>query len=44
LLWGRYKHGWRGRKAIRWVLGGFVALMLAYFGTKLVLELLLQNS
>jgi len=41
LLWGRYRHGWRGRKAIRWTLGGFLTLMLAYFGSKLVLELVL---
>jgi ABC-type uncharacterized transport system permease subunit len=41
LLWGRYKFGWRGRIAIRWTIGGFTALMLAYFGTKLVLELVL---
>lgn len=41
LLWGRWRFGWRGRTAIRWTLGGFVFLMLAYFGTKLVLELLL---
>ena len=41
LLWGRFRHGWRGRKAIRWTLGGFITLMLAYFGSKLVLELVL---
>lgn len=41
LLFGRWRYGWRGRMAIRWTLGGFVALMLAYFGTKLVLELIL---
>jgi ABC-type uncharacterized transport system permease subunit len=41
LLLGRRRHGWRGRKAIRWTLSGFVFLMLAYFGSKLVLELLL---
>jgi ABC-type uncharacterized transport system permease subunit len=41
LLWGRFRFGWRGRKAIRWTLGGFVTLMLAYFGSKLVLELVL---
>lgn len=41
LLFGRRVHGWRGKQAIRWTIGGFVALMLAYFGTKLVLELLL---
>jgi len=43
LLWGRWQFGWRGRKAIRWTLGGFAALALAYFGSKLVLELLLQR-
>ncbi len=43
LLWGRRRFGWRGRMAIRWTLGGFVALMLAYFGSKLVLELLLGH-
>lgn len=41
LLWGHWKFGWRGRTAIRWTLGGFVFLALAYFGSKLVLELLL---
>ncbi len=43
LLWGRWKFGWRGRKAIRWTLSGFVFLLLAYFGTKLVLELILAR-
>jgi ABC-type uncharacterized transport system permease subunit len=42
LLWGRHQHGWRGKQAIRWTIGGFLALMTAYFGTKFVLELLLQ--
>jgi len=41
LLWGRTTQGWRGRKAINWTLGGFVALMLAYFGSKFVLEFIL---
>ncbi len=43
LLWGRFRHGWRGRTAIRWTLSGFVVLALAYFGSKLVLELILQR-
>src|SRR5690606_12442780 len=30
LLFGRYRYGWRGRRAIRWSLGGFVLLLLAY--------------
>lgn len=41
LLWGRWRFGWRGRTAVRWVLAGFVVLILAYFGVKLVKELLL---
>lgn len=43
LLWGRWRFGWRGRTAVRWTLSGFVVLMLAYFGSKLVLELILQR-
>ena len=41
LLWGRHSIGWRGIIAIRWVLVGFAALMLAYFGSKIVLEVIL---
>jgi ABC-type uncharacterized transport system permease subunit len=43
LLWGRYRFGWRGRTAIRWTLIGFAVLMLAYFGSKAVLELILER-
>jgi ABC-type uncharacterized transport system permease subunit len=43
LLWGRWRHGWRGRKALHWTLSGIVALGLAYFGSKMVLELILQR-
>ena len=43
LLWGRYRFGWRGRTAIRWTLVGFAVLMLAYFGSKAVIELILQR-
>ena len=43
VLWGRWSRGWRGRKLIYWTLGGFVSLLLAYFGSKLVLELILQR-
>jgi ABC-type uncharacterized transport system permease subunit len=43
LLWGRYRFGWRGRKAIRWTLVGFAVLMLAYFGSKAVIELILHR-
>ena len=41
LLWGRWKFGWRGKIAIRWTLGGFVSLLLAYLGSKMVLEIML---
>ncbi len=44
LLWGRMRYGWRGRTAIRWNLSGFVVLMLAYFGSKMVLELILHRG
>jgi ABC-type uncharacterized transport system permease subunit len=43
LLWGRWRYGWRGRAAIIWTLGGFAALLLAYFGSKLVLEIILPR-
>lgn len=38
LLYGRYQFGWRGKTAVRWTLAAFLLLMLAYFGSKLVLE------
>ncbi len=43
LLWGRWTQGWRGKKLIRWTIGGFLSLMLAYFGSKFVLELILKR-
>ncbi len=44
LMVGRMQYGWRGQTAIRWTLSGFVSLMLAYFGTKMVLELILHKT
>jgi len=44
LLAGRHVYGWRGRKAVRWTLTGFGMLLLAYFGTKVVLELILHRA
>lgn len=41
LLWGRWRFGWRGTKAIRWTLGGFIVLLLAYMGSKWVMEIIL---
>jgi len=43
LLWGRWRYGWRGRTALRWTWSGFGFLVLAYFGTKIVLELILKR-
>jgi ABC-type uncharacterized transport system permease subunit len=43
LLIGRFIAGWRGSTAIRWTLGGIISLMLAFFGTKLVLEIILNR-
>ncbi|HEY9036091.1 MAG TPA: cytochrome c biogenesis protein CcsA [Pseudomonadales bacterium] len=42
LLWGRHALGWRSHTALRWTLAGFTALMLAFFGSKFVLEFLLH--
>lgn len=44
LLLGRFFYGWRGRRALRWTLAGFVTLLLAYVGTRFVLEVMLQRS
>lgn len=41
LLIGHYRFGWRGKIAIKWSLTGFTLLMLAYFGSKFVIELVL---
>lgn len=44
LLAGRHWYGWRGRTAVRWTLSGFAALMLAYVGTRFVLEVILGRG
>lgn len=43
LLLGRYRFGWRGRKATWLVLAGFALLAMSYFLTKFILEVLLQR-
>ena len=43
LLWGHHQLGWRSQTAVRLTLGAFVLLVLAFFGSKLVLELVLQR-
>lgn len=44
LLIGRYFYGWRGRVAVRWTLAGFIALLLAYIGSRFVLEVVLGRA
>ncbi|MFM9888236.1 MAG: inner membrane protein YpjD [Burkholderiales bacterium] len=44
LLVGRWHYGWRGRTAIRWILAGFVTLLLAYVGSRFVLEVILRRG
>ena len=41
LLFGRWRFGWRGQIAAKWALSGFLLLGLAYFGSKIVLEVVL---
>ncbi len=43
LLFGHWQFGWRGRHAVRWTVGGFALLLLGYFGSKFVLEILLNR-
>lgn len=41
LLIGHWRAGWRGRQAARWTLAGMALLLLAFFGSKFVLEVVL---
>lgn len=44
LLAGRWRYGWRGATAVRWTLAAMALLILAFFGSKFVLELVLHRS
>ncbi len=44
LITGHFVAGWRGKLAVRWTLAGFTMLLLAYVGSKIVLELILRRS
>ena len=44
LLAGRHWLGWRGRTATLWLTAGSVFLLLAYVGTKFVLEVILHRA
>jgi len=43
LLIGRRNYGWRGTTAFKLAIAAFIALLLAYFGSKFVLEILLKS-
>ena len=44
LLLGRWRYGWRGAVAVRWTLAAMALLVLAFFGSKFVLELVLVQA
>ncbi|HEX7814355.1 cytochrome C assembly family protein [Dyella sp.] len=44
LLYGRWRHGWRGRRAVNLTLVGMGVLLLAFFGSKFVLEVILHRG
>lgn len=41
LVAGRWRFGWRGRRAMLWIVAGSAMLVLAYLGSKFVLQVLL---
>ncbi len=44
LLIGHWRFGWRGQRAVRWTLAAMALLLLAFFGSKFALELVLQRG
>lgn len=44
LLFGRIRFGWRGRRAVRLTLLAMGLLLLSFFGSKFVLEVVLQRG
>lgn len=44
LLYGRWRHGWRGARAVNLTLLGMFVLALGFFGSKFVLELVLHRA
>jgi len=43
VLYGRHRYGWRGRAALKGILAGSALLLLAYLGSKFVLEVILRR-
>lgn len=44
MLFRHYRQGFRGRQAALWLLGGFFCLILSYFGSAFVLQMVLHKS
>jgi ABC-type uncharacterized transport system permease subunit len=44
LLFGRWRYGWRGPRAVKFTLSAMALLLLAFFGSKFVLELVLHRG
>ena len=44
LLAGRFFAGWRGKRAVKLYLAGFLSLCVAYFGVRVILEEFLNRS
>ena len=44
LLAGRHWRGWRGRRATAWLYGGALLLLLAYAGSRFVMEVVLHRG
>ena len=44
LIWGRHARGWRGTLAVRTLYLGSALLLLAYAGSRFVMEVLLQRT
>ncbi|MBO9480973.1 cytochrome c biogenesis protein CcsA [Salinisphaera sp. G21_0] len=44
LLVGHWRFGWRGQTAVRWTLAGVLFLVLAYFGSRLVLDCVVSGQ
>ena len=44
LMIGRRRYGWRGMKAVHWTLAAMLLLLLAFFGSQFVIELVFGHS
>ena len=44
LLFGRSRFGWRGKRAVRMLYAGSGLLLLAYAGSRFVMEIVLSRS